>query len=67
MLTPPTGWEEVAATLAELRASYGQLAAFFDRQWCELDSLRNDVVERERVLDARESELVWREEPAACS
>lgn len=65
MLTPPTGWEGAAATLAELRASCGQLAAFLDRQWCELDSRFNELAERQRALDARERELARLEEDIA--
>lgn len=64
MLTPPNGWEEVATTLAELRSNYGQLAGFLDRQWHELDALRDELSERERLLNARERELARREEHA---
>lgn len=64
-LTTPPGWEGVAATLAGLRANYGDLAAFLDRQWCELEALRGDLLERARDLEHREHELSRHEEDVA--
>lgn len=57
MHTPPPGWEGVAATLAELRARHGEMADFFEQQWCELETLVNDLAHRTRALDVREREL----------
>lgn len=64
-LTTPPGWEGVAATLAELRANYGNLAAFLDRQWCELEALRGELADKAKALEYRERELGRHEEDVA--
>ena len=62
---PPSGWDGVATTLAELRANYSELGDFLDRQWDEIESLRgaldkraSDLDERERELDRKDEEIV---------
>ena len=64
-LIPPPGWEGIAATLEELRANYLELAGFLDRQWRELEALREDLGGQARRLDEREREIERHEEDIA--
>ncbi|HVX10100.1 MAG TPA: hypothetical protein VHC22_02755 [Pirellulales bacterium] len=61
----PPGWEGVAQSLEELRASLTATGGFLDQQWSELESLRCELDDQARVLDYRSRELNRMEEELA--